>query len=171
VQHVGRLVLLRHAKSSWDDPTLADRDRPLARRGVKASAAVAPFVGPVDVVLCSPARRTRATLDAVPLEKHTTVLLEEELYGATAGELLVRIRMLPHTAKSVLVVGHNPGLEDLALGLAGTVARSDDLRALESKFPTAALAIFDTGDTPWSSLGWGQATLTAYVTPARLRSP
>ena len=116
--------MLRYAKSSWKDRSLADRDRPLAGR---ASEPPRPMAGHIDaegirpdLVLCSPARRTRETLERVqaafgdPVEAR----FEDALYGASEAELLARLWALPPEAQSVMIVGHNPGLEDLALALA-----------------------------------------------------
>jgi phosphohistidine phosphatase len=167
VRSIGRLLLLRHAKSSWDDPTLPDRDRPLAPRGRRAVAVMAPHIGDVDMVLCSPARRTRETLDramaAGAVGASACIVVDEVLYGASAGALLRRIRDVPVDIERLLVIGHNPGLEDLALGLAGRAPDVTALRALETKFPTAALAVLDTGS--WPDVAWGMATLAGYVTP------
>jgi phosphohistidine phosphatase len=167
------LYLLRHAKSSWKEEGLADRERPLAPRGIRAAQDMASHMRGAGVrpalVLCSPARRTRETLDLVaagvagPFES----LLEEELYGATAFDLLNRLKRVATTTRSVMVIGHNPGLEELAINLAGD-GEGDALAQLRSKFPTAALATFDLADTAWSELGRGQAYLAALTLPRAL---
>jgi phosphohistidine phosphatase len=169
---VRRLYALRHAKSSWDDPGLPDRLRPLARRGRTAVAALARHlrsegVAP-DLVLCSPALRARQTWEGVApgLPAGTTVELDDALYGAGAVDLLRRLRDLPPDIDSVLVVGHNPGLEDLTLGLVGH--GDDALRdRLATKFPTGALATLDAPGA-WHDLGWRTSTLVAYVVPREL---
>jgi phosphohistidine phosphatase len=167
-----RLLLMRHAKSDWGDPSLPDRDRPLAERGVRAAAAMADHLASagydVGLVLCSAAQRAVETLDglAAGLRGDAHVSVEEELYGATARDLLRRLRKVSDDPAVVLTIGHNPGIEDLAMGLIG----SDDLdlRArLEAKYPTAALADL-AFDTPWSDLDWGAARLEAFVTPRDL---
>lgn len=167
-----RLYLLRHAKSSWDDPDLPDHLRPLARRGRTAVAALARHMRAArtapGLVLCSSAVRARQTWEGIAsgLPPGTAVELDDALYGAGADDLLRRLRRLPPDIDSVLVVGHNPGLADLALGL---VAHGDPaLRGrLQAKFPTGALATVDAPGT-WQDLGWGTSTLVAYVLPREL---
>jgi phosphohistidine phosphatase len=166
-----RLLVLRHAKSSWSNTHLADHDRPLAPRGRRAADAMAAHLATLDppaLVLCSSARRAQDTLEPVRsrLPDGTEVLIEDELYGAPAEELLARLRRIPEATPSVLLVGHNPGLEDLVTALGqdgdpGLIAR------VEAKFPTAALATL-TFDGPWNDLGSGPATLEAYVVPGDL---
>ena len=105
------LYLLRHAKSSWDDPGLADEERPLAPRGERAARRMAQHIREAGIrpalVLCSPARRTRQTLEAVAgsFGKHVEVLVEDGLYGAGAWELTARLRRVPTELPSVMVVG------------------------------------------------------------------
>jgi phosphohistidine phosphatase len=163
-----RLFLLRHAKSSWDDPRLDDHDRPLAPRGLRASALIADHVrqsGIVpDLVLCSSARRTRETLDRVrPSLGPAEVLLERDLYGASSEHLLQRLRTVPDEIESVMLVGHQPAIQELALRLA-----VEGPEALKAKFPTAALATI-TFDGDWSELGQRGAELSAYVKPKQLK--
>ena len=118
-----RLWLLRHAKSSWDEPGLADHDRPLAPRGRKAGKRMRRWAAEHDVrpdlVLCSTAVRARATLDLVaPALGAPDVEIEGGLYHAWADDLLERLRGVPPDSTSVLLIGHNPGLHDLAALLA-----------------------------------------------------
>src|SRR5690348_13288349 len=117
------LFVLRHAKSSWDDAALADHERPLAPRGRRAAERIAEHLSRTHVepelVLCSTATRARQTLDLVrPALGSPKVSLEDELYGASAGGLGARLRRVPDDVESVLLVGHNPGLQDLVLELA-----------------------------------------------------
>jgi phosphohistidine phosphatase len=167
---VHSLYLLRHAKSSWDDPTLADHERPLAPRGRRDTKRIAKHLQRVriepELVLCSSATRTRETLDRLRSALATsTIALEEELYGASSDELLARIHVVPDSVGSVMLIGHNPGLHELAVILAST---GDELEGLEAKFPTAALATLALATT-WSRLAPGDATLEAYVVPKQLR--
>jgi phosphohistidine phosphatase len=167
---VRTLYLLRHAKSSWDDPALADRERPLAPRGRKDGKLLAEHLRKQgiepELVLCSAAARTRETLELVrPALGGATVAVEDELYGASSDELLARLRRVPDEVGSVMVIGHNPGLEQLALGLAST---GDELARLEEKFPTAALATLALTQA-WAALAPGNAVLAAYVVPKQLR--
>lgn len=168
------LYLLRHAKSSWDDPALADHDRPLAARGIRATPVMADHLrhaGIVpDVVLCSSSRRTRETLDllgdAIPAT--SDVRVEEGLYHASADTLLRRIRMLSDSTRQAMLIGHNPAMQELAILLAGS---GEHLARLIRKFPTAALASLDTSIDRWKDLAAGCATLTGFVRPKDLDAP
>jgi len=169
---VKALYLLRHAKSSWADDSLADHDRPLASRGKKATRVLARHLFDAGIrpalVLCSTAARARQTFEGVAasLGDDVDVWEEESLYGAGSSALLRRLRRLPPAVPSVMVVAHNPGLEDLAMDLIeggdeGSIAR------LREKFPTGALAtLLIPGE--WKALAKGHATLTAYVVPRDL---
>lgn len=164
------LFLLRHAKSSWADSTLPDAERPLAPRGRRDAKLIAEHLRRLgiepELVLCSTAVRTRETLDVIrPASPNSELALAQELYAAGADELLARIRQVPATVESVMVIGHNPGLHQLALVLAST---GDELDRLEAKFPTAALATL-TLTSVWRQVAPGDATLTAYVVPKQLR--
>jgi phosphohistidine phosphatase len=169
-QPVQALYLLRHAKSSWDDPTLADHQRPLAARGRRDAKRIAKHLRGLavqpELVLCSPATRTQETLDLLrPAVAASTVMLEEGLYAASSEELLARIRLVPDSVSSVMLIGHNPGLHELAVTLASA---GDQLERLEAKFPTAALATLSLAKT-WGQLAPGDATLEAFVVPKQLR--
>jgi phosphohistidine phosphatase len=171
---VRTLLLLRHAKSSWADSAVSDHDRPLAPRGARAAKRVAnrlqaEAIRPA-LVLCSSARRARDTLDALgpSLDETTVISTEEGLYGADADQLLDRLHAIDKGTPSVMVVGHNPGLEDLAVRLAGDGDQAA-LAQLHTKFPTAALATLDLGSMDWARLGPGQAFLTSLVLPRDLR--
>jgi phosphohistidine phosphatase len=165
------IYLLRHAKSSWADPTLPDHERPLAPRGRRDAKRIAKHLARLaiapELVLCSAAERTRATLEVLrpALGKTPTVRLEEELYAASSDELLERLRALPEAVDSVMLIGHNPGLQQLALVLASPSA---ELERLEAKFPTAALATLTLPNTIWSQLSQDDALLAAYVVPKQL---
>jgi phosphohistidine phosphatase len=118
--------------------------------------------------MCSPAVRARQTLDGVApgIPPNVAVEIDEALYGAGATALLERLTRLPADVDVVLVIGHNPGLEELAAGLAGAGERS--LRArMAAKFPTGALATLDTPGE-WPDLTWGRATLADFVVPRDL---
>ena len=166
------LYLLRHAKSSWAEPELPDRNRPLAPRGRRDAKRIAKHFVRLEIqaelVLCSSAVRTRETLERLRVARGggSTVLLEDELYGASAEQLLERIRLVPEAIASVMLIGHNPGLQDLALLL---VEDGIELGRLEEKFPTAALATLTIPERAWSQVGPGAALLTAYIVPKQLR--
>jgi phosphohistidine phosphatase len=121
-----------------------------------------------DLVICSPAVRARQTLEGVApgIPPDVAVEIDEALYGGGATALLERLTRLPAGVAVVLVIGHNPGLEELAAGLAG--AGDPSLRArMAAKYPTGALATFDT-PCEWSDLTWGRAALADFVVPRDL---
>jgi phosphohistidine phosphatase len=158
------LFLLRHAKSSWDDPALDDHDRPLSARGRRAANLISAYLDrkqvEITLVLCSSARRARETLELIsaPGEIRT----ERELYGVSAEQLLARLRRVPDDVAAVMLIGHNPAVHDLTVSLA---ASAGDLAA--RKFPTGALATL-TFAGPWYALGPGHAELAGFVTPGQL---
>jgi phosphohistidine phosphatase len=166
-----RVYLLRHAKSSWKDRSLADRDRPLARRGRRAAKAMAGHLEAEeirpDLVLCSPALRTRETLERIEpaFRGDTEVRVDEGLYGASEAGLFDRLRMLPEEIDSVMLIGHNPGLEELGLGLA---SEGEGLVRMREKYPTAALATLELPAERWSDIERGSAALVGYVRPSDL---
>jgi phosphohistidine phosphatase len=167
------LSLLRHAKSSWDDPGLDDIDRPLAERGKKAAPRMGAYMAEhgiaPDLILSSPSVRTRQTLDLVlpKLASTPPVTLEDGLYLATALALLKRVRKLKPSVRHVMVVGHDPGLHDLAVELAGS-GDPADLQALAAKFPTAGLAVIVFEASAWQGVEPGAGRLVLFMTPRRL---
>jgi phosphohistidine phosphatase len=168
-----RLFVLRHAKSSWEEPSLHDHDRPLAPRGRRAVTLLAEHLQATDIhpslVLCSSARRTLETLEGVSPGGET--LIEPELYAASASTLLERLRRVSEGTESVMVIGHNPALQILVLRLAGghgAVIDGSDLAAVQRKFPTGALATL-AFDGTWSELTPGSAELLEFVRPKSLR--
>ena len=163
--------LLRHAKSSWEDPGHLDAERPLAPRGRRAARAMAEHLRREGIrpalILCSPARRTRETLELVAEAlPDVPARVEQELYGAGEEDLLLRLRKLP-AAPSVLLIGHNPGLQGLAVALAGSGER-EALARLRAKMPTGALATLQAPVSRWRYLRPGGAELVAFVVPREL---
>jgi phosphohistidine phosphatase len=167
--HLKILYLLRHAKSSWDAPGLDDHDRPLAPRGMKGARVVASEISrrriSVDLVLCSSATRARQTLEAVApaLAGPLDIRIGSDLYAADAGDLLGRLRGVGEETPTVLVIGHNPGLEELAELLTGD-GEPQALEQLGRKFPTGALATLTTARS-WRDLGPGTAYLESLFLP------
>jgi phosphohistidine phosphatase len=163
--------LLRHAKSSWSDETLADLDRPLAPRGERAAKRIGKYMRQKKIrpalVLCSPSLRTRQTLAAIEgsLGKDCTVDVVPELYAASEQELLGLLQTVPDSVSSVMLIGHNPGLQQLAVALA---SRGGDLPRLAERFPTGALATLIAHGERWSALKPGDAELVDYVVPREL---
>ena len=159
------LLLLRHAKSSWDNPALQDFDRPLNERGLRA----APLVGRhlrkrkivPDLILCSPAQRTRETVSLVSKAAHIeSVLLrfDERIYEASAERLSEVISQIEEKVNQALLIGHNPGLEELILHLTGE----------EKRMPTAALAQITLNVDKWNRTSAGCGTLDWLVKPKEL---
>jgi phosphohistidine phosphatase len=166
------LYLLRHAKSSWEDSGLDDHDRPLAPRGERAGAAMerhlrATGVRP-DLVICSTAVRARQTLALVAAglgeRSGPEVVFDRRIYGASATGLLDRLREVDEAVRSVLLVGHQPGIQDLALALIGA---GEGLDRISGKFPTAALATIAV-PPPWSRLERGTGRVLDVVKPKQL---
>lgn len=143
-----RLVLLRHAKSDWSDPAQADIDRPLAPRGERAAVLMGRYLRQLrlrpDLVLCSPARRTRDTwaLVASQLDRPSVPLIDDRLYAGGVPGYLQALSDHGPDHQVVAMIGHNPDIEDLVLRL----TRQHDgpeRRQVDAKFPTAALAVID----------------------------
>ena len=167
-----RICLLRHAKSSWDDVTLDDFQRPLNARGRKAAKRMARFLAErairPNVVLCSAALR-RATYDILePALQGVPVSFEDGLYEAGRGDLLHRLQRLDGHLDSVLLIGHNPGLEKLALALAGGRGKTVALERLEQKYPTGALCVLESAVPHWPELDAGTCRLAEFVRPRDL---
>ena len=164
------LYLLRHAKSSWDDPALDDFDRPLSGRGQKAAPLVGRYMAErgwqPDLALVSPAVRARDTwsLASAELPAPVETRFEPAIYMALPGDLLTLLRETDAPG-SVILIGHNPGLEDLAARLAGPGSDPRARARMAEKFPTTALARFDV-----AALEPGAAILTDFIRPKDLPS-
>jgi phosphohistidine phosphatase len=171
------LSLLRHAKSSRSDNRLKDIEkdieRPLSDRGEAAAPRMGAFMarqGLVpDLILCSPAVRTRRTLElALPrLKASPRVVYDDALYLGAPAAMLARLRKVAAKVHHVMIVGHNPGLQALALTLAGTGAEAD-LAALAEKLPTAGLAVIDLDAPSWTKVKPGSGRLRLFAAPKRL---
>jgi len=168
-----RLFLLRHLKSSWQTDGLDDFERALSARGRNAAPAIGAFLAQneiaPDLILCSTACRTRETLALVLpfLRGEAVIRLEDGLYLATAAQLTARLERLDKTARQVMIIAHNPGLQELAVMLSSKDG-SADLAAIEDKFPTGALAEIELGDGRWPSLKPHAGALVRFVTPRSL---
>jgi phosphohistidine phosphatase len=171
---VKTLLLLRHAKSAWTDPRLDDHERPLSKRGERAAKAMAEHIARKaprpDLILCSTAARTRQTL--APLVKRLggpvpPISLENGLYLASEDVLLGHLRAVADGASTVLLIGHNDGIGQLAVDLAGN-GPPEALARLREKFPTGALAVFRVPGGPWSNLAPGALKLVDFVRPRDL---
>jgi phosphohistidine phosphatase len=165
------LTILRHAKSSWDDP-VADFDRPLNARGRKAAVTVGEELrrrgAKFDCVIASPAKRVRETLDQLakgygaPLDLH----FDERIYLASADNLLDLVRGITDDVQSALIVGHNPGLHRLALLL--TRDGGGLRQRIADKYPTAAAATVDLDANRWSEVEPDSGELSALILPRDL---
>lgn len=173
-----RLMLLRHAKSSWDHMDLDDADRPLAPRGLAAAPLLGRYISHEgllpDLVLCSSATRARQTWDLVSAEwdqADKTILprleMRPSLYLASQTELHSIIRRIDDDIGLIMIIGHNPGMEQLAARL---VSQGDPrgLKQMAKKFPTAALAVIRFSIDHWSALTPGQGKLDSFVRPKDL---
>lgn len=175
-----KLVLFRHAKSAWPADVL-DHERPLAPRGQRDAPVMGRWLRDAGCVpaqvLCSTARLARETwqLAQTGLDATPPVTFDRDVYEATAAGLLALIRRTPAAVATLLVIGHNPTIEELGLMLTAAspgaratpppnAAAPDALERMRVKFPTAAIAVLEFGGT-WRALGQGRAQLTAFVTP------
>jgi phosphohistidine phosphatase len=160
------LYIFRHAKAAPEGRE-GDAERPLMKRGRKAAAAMGAYLADLEpslaLVLCSTSRRTRETLDELlpSLDTAPQLLFEDGLYLAGMSRLLDRLQRLPEQAQSVLLIGHNPGLHQLAASLASEAGE------FAETFPTAALAVLRVAGR-WSALRPHQATLIDFKTPKSL---
>ena len=176
-----QLLLFRHAKSDWTVASRGDFDRPLAERGRRDAPRMGAYMREhaimPDLVLCSTARRTRETLDLLLVDLTPAAVklrsapprvdFEEALYLAESFDLLDRVRMVPRGVARVMLVGHNPGMHELAMDLAGAGARADRTH-LAGKFPTAALAVITFEVADWSEVALARGRLERFVTPREL---
>jgi phosphohistidine phosphatase len=168
------LTLLRHAKSGWDDPVARDFDRPLNPKGQRAAAMMGRHMKSLglafDHVVASPAVRVVETLHHVGqgYGGDLAPAWDQRAYLASAATLLDIVHQLPDGAESVLLSGHNPGLEELVLLLS---ADTDSLRdQVEIKFPTATLAELRFGVRRWEDVAPGEGVLARFVRPRDLDS-
>ena len=167
------LYLLRHAKSSWDDPTLADHDRPLAPRGRKAAPRMAVWLRTQarrpDLVICSTAARARETWELVAreLQPAPEVDVRRSVYDAGPQQLIAIARGTPAHVETLMLVGHNPAMEEAA----ALLARDGDARALatmQGKYPTAAVAELTFDVDSWQGVGQNTGHLARFVRPKDL---
>ncbi|MFF4548795.1 SixA phosphatase family protein [Streptomyces sp. NPDC001435] len=164
-----RLVVLRHAKSAWPEG-VPDHQRPLAPRGRRDAPAAGRALVEADclpdLALCSTAVRARQTWELASDQWGTPppVRHDRRLYAAGAEDLLDVVREVPPEVETLLLVGHNPGLEELVLDLAGD-GLDDALDQVRTKFPTSAIAVLAWHGTGWEALGPGTALLTSVIVP------
>ncbi len=160
------LVLLRHAKSAYPDG-VADHDRPLAPRGEREAGLAGDWLRShlpaIDAVLCSTATRTRETLARTGID--APVRYVDRLYDATPGTVIGQINGVADDVSVLLVVGHEPTMTELALGLArAETANSDAAERISTKFPTSAMAVLRLNGS-WTDLELGSAQLADFHVP------
>ena len=164
-----RLVVLRHAKSAWP-AGVPDHDRPLAPRGRRDAPAAGRALAEADclpdLALCSTALRARQTWELAAAQWGTPppLRLDRRVYAADVPDLLAAVHEVPDHVRNLLLVGHNPGLEELVDELAAD-ALDDTLDRLRTKFPTSAIAVLAWRGTTWKSLAPGTALLTDLIVP------
>ncbi|WP_262693279.1 SixA phosphatase family protein [Kordiimonas aquimaris] len=165
------IYFLRHAKSDWSDSTLSDHARPLNARGRRAAAKMGVLmqrlgVAP-DLVLCSTAERAKETLERVMSAGgfDWTVKHERGLYGASADSILSIVRTQDCEHENLMFVGHNPGFEDIILGLSGAEETVGDLLRIKRKYPTAAFSVIDFDVDTFAQIGLGGGCLTQFIKP------
>ena len=169
-----RLLLLRHAKTERDSPSGLDRDRRLDARGREDAPVIGDYMREhklvPDLALVSPATRTRQTFELLAPALATEVEADfiGDLYGADAREVLQIVRAADADAKSILVIGHNPGLHELSLLLIGK-AKAEDREELDENLPTSGLVVFKFTVDDWSDVAVRHGTLERFVSPRRLR--
>jgi len=164
-----RLILFRHAKAESPDG-VADAERPLAERGRADAARIGAYLANQglrpDAAVVSTARRTRETWEfaAAALRLAPPVSFDDQLYEARAETLLEVLREIRPETRSLLLIGHNPGMEELARALVGSEEK-DARRSLAQKFPTSGLVVIDFPFDAWSKIKPGTGRLVQYVTP------
>jgi len=167
------LYLLRHAKSDRSDGAIEDFDRPLAARGRRDAPALGEYMRAhgyrPDLILCSAAKRTRETLALLEtaFDAEIPTKFDRKLYLASAESMIQRLQEVADKVSSVLMVGHNPGIERLAAGLAGRGDRHA-LARMREKYPTSGLAVIVLHIDRWQQIGFGTGTLTDFMIPAGL---
>ncbi|WP_119308108.1 SixA phosphatase family protein [Cohaesibacter haloalkalitolerans] len=170
-----KLFLLRHAKSSWSDPSLHDFDRPLSRRGQKD----APKIGCVmkarhynpDRILCSSAQRTKETMAGIipSLKGDVSLRLLDALYEGNSPDYLAILRKHAKDSRNLMIVGHNVGLQNIAVELAGS-GDPDLIMQMRVKYPTAALAVLEFNIPDWHAITKGSGHLVDFIKPRDIDS-
>lgn len=168
-----KLILLRHAKSRWDDPALDDHDRPLNRRGKEAAPVIARWLAErghlPELVLCSSSVRTQQTVERMRrgMPELSDPQIVPELYHAAPGTMLEHLHAVPHHITTAMLVGHQPGLGSLTRLLSDGNTPRRCARAFEH-FPTAAAAVLDVDVENWADLDYASARFIDFAKPREL---
>lgn len=159
-----RLILTRHAKSSWDDPTMDDHDRPLNDRGRRCARELGDWMASrgyePEEVLCSTSNRTQETWQVIagaPLEVRPLVRMESGLYHATPAQMMDYLKSASHP--TVMIIGHNPGIAEFAASLPATAPVDPDFR----RYPTAATLVVDFQIDDWSEVQAGSGSVMDFI--------
>ena len=167
-----KIILLRHAKSSWKHAGLSDHERPLNKRGRNAAPVIGDWLNrnghTPDVILCSTAIRTQDTVERLGLstDLDSALMLQSALYHAAPDDLLTALKALEDTHQSAMIVAHEPGLSSFS-GMLAKTAGTHCVAAYEH-FPTAAAAIFEADIKRWSELAYCSARFADFVMPRHL---
>ncbi|MEM1021335.1 MAG: histidine phosphatase family protein [Pseudomonadota bacterium] len=172
-----RLILMRHAKSSWDSAVARDFDRPLNARGFKAGKRMGRYLKEDgllwDVMLVSPSQRTKQTVERLEtgFGEALDPLYDDRLYMASATQLLSLVRNLDDASDTALLLGHNPGVQGLAMTLLphGDTEMEKARARIEAKYPTAAIAVLDCPTERWSAVAPASARLDRFIKPKDLK--
>lgn len=169
-----KLLLMRHAKSSWSDADQKDEERPLNERGRAAAATMAEWLagrGDIpDIVITSSARRSQETWERMRKvlgTKRTKVIVEDNLYSSGPSAMLKALRKAPKGANTVLMIGHQPVVSSFARKLANSTTKSSCARAYK-KFPTAAIAVFEPNSDTWAEIDFADADFKRFACPKEL---
>ncbi len=171
-----RLTLIRHAKSSWEDHDLSDFERPLFPRGIKATPKMAQYLLSEnllpDLVFCSPARRTKETYSRLQrvIASDVDVNYDRSIYSAGMGEgILNLLKTMDPAEDHIWVVGHNPAMQELSLGLVKWVEDQAQTRArILRKFSTAGVCSMTFDADSWTNIGFSKGQITHFMTPKML---
>ncbi|WP_111430491.1 histidine phosphatase family protein [Rhodobacteraceae bacterium DSL-40] len=164
-----RLILMRHAKSSWSDPEQKDIDRPLNKRGLRDAPAMGKWLAGKgympDQALVSSAKRTQETWCGVTSEIPDCLAeFQPQLYQAGPAAMMTALQGAPATAESLLMIGHQPGIGDFARRLLAMPPNDGDF----DRYPTTATAIIDFKADAWSAIAWNSGTLKDFIIPRNL---
>lgn len=171
------ILLLRHAKSDWGDPGLADFDRPLAKRGLKDAPlmgeALALFDCVPDTIVSSPAQRARQTAELVAKAcgyPPKNIQWTDSFYGGGRADMIVALQRLPNQIESAMLIGHNPTLEETAVTLLAANAGGDGDGAINLRVPTAGLLCLEADITAWAELEPGDTILRWFLLPKLVKA-